>query len=166
MEDGGSGGEDFRRLEEFQEEYGPDFATENAPLRSRGDDGERDRKMDAMANAPATEQIAARLPAWASGPSWSAAERFREPGKVIINAIDDDGYLRTSLEELAALEPSSRLRGLQDGADAGADARTARRRRTGPQGMPAAATAWPRPPAGRTSPWNWSSCRASSATSR
>ena len=46
--------DDFQRLADFTDEYGTEFITSDAPARPRkAPSGERDRKLDAMANAPA-----------------------------------------------------------------------------------------------------------------
>ena len=55
--DAEKGSEDFQRLDRFVDEFGWDSADSGPPPRRRAStDGERDRKMDAMANAPAPEQ--------------------------------------------------------------------------------------------------------------
>jgi len=99
--DGGNGhSEDFRRLAEYEDEYGPTFARSDTPAPHRPVDiGERDRKMDAMANAPAPEEsLNDYLHAqWAF---IEAGADVKAAGRLIINYIDDDGYLRTPLEEL------------------------------------------------------------------
>jgi RNA polymerase sigma-54 factor len=91
--------EDFQRLDEFADEYGPEFAHREAPMRPRPSSGERDRKLDAMANAPAPEQSLNDylLQQWAFV---EVAEPVRAAGRLLINFIDEDGYLRTPLEEL------------------------------------------------------------------
>ncbi len=64
--------------------------------------GERDAKMEAMANAPGpSESLQEYLLS-----QWSTTEfedeAIRRAGEVIINHIDDDGYLRVPLAQLAA----------------------------------------------------------------
>jgi RNA polymerase sigma-54 factor len=93
--------EDFQRLADFEQEYAGEFSYgDAAPPRRRADDGERDRKMDAMANAPAPEEsLHEHLTR-----QWSfieADEPVKAAGRLIIGYIDDDGYLRTPLEELS-----------------------------------------------------------------
>jgi len=99
--DGGNGNqEDFRRLAEFEDEYGADLIQPDAPYRpSRAFDGERDAKMEAMANAPAPAEGLNEhlLHQWAFV---EAGEDVKDAGRLIINHIDDDGYLRVPLEEL------------------------------------------------------------------
>lgn len=71
---------------------------------SRRLEGERDGKMDAMAAAPAR---AASLPEQLLN-QWHLAdvdESLRHPGELIIGYLDDDGYLRTPLETIAANAP-------------------------------------------------------------
>ncbi len=93
--------EDFERLAEFTEEYGSEFATGDAPLRPRPTPaGERDRKLDAMANAPAPSQSLGDylLEQWVFV---EAIESIIDAGKEIIAFIDDDGYLRMTLEQVS-----------------------------------------------------------------
>ncbi|MBN1943921.1 MAG: RNA polymerase factor sigma-54 [Phycisphaerae bacterium] len=93
--------EDFSRLDEMTRQFGPDFANDDAPYSRRGDSGEPDAKLEAMANAP--------------GPGLTLEEYLREQwvfveaspavlaaGEVILGVIDVDGYLRIPLERLAA----------------------------------------------------------------
>lgn len=72
--------------------------------RTRTQSGERDGKMDAMASAPAraaslTDQLMDQ---------WSLTDvddDVRMLGGVLINSLDEDGYLRTSFEEIADRAP-------------------------------------------------------------
>jgi RNA polymerase sigma-54 factor len=92
--------EDFERLAEFADEYGTEFLDSEAPPRPRpAPAGERDRKMDAMANTPAPGETLNEylLHQWAFV---ETDEPTRAAGQIIINHIDDDGYLRTPLEEM------------------------------------------------------------------
>ncbi|MFA6134138.1 MAG: RNA polymerase factor sigma-54 [Phycisphaerae bacterium] len=92
-------GEDFQRLTEFEDEYGSEFPHSDAPSRPAPAPGERDRKLDAMANTPAPVESLNEylLQQWSfiEGP-----DPIKAAGRVIINFIDDDGYLRTPLEEM------------------------------------------------------------------
>ncbi len=99
VESGNDRREDFQRLDDFVDEYGGEFAHSEAPTRLRPPSGERDRKMDAMANAPAPEQSLNDylLQQWAFV---EASEPVRTAGRLIITFIDADGYLRTALEDL------------------------------------------------------------------
>jgi len=93
--------EDFQRLAEFTDEYGMEFVTSDAPARPRPPDPrERDRKLDAMANTPAPAQSLNEylLEQWAFV---EVDEAIDQAGRLIISYIDEDGYLRTELEELA-----------------------------------------------------------------
>jgi RNA polymerase sigma-54 factor len=98
--DAAKGSEDFRRLDEFADEYSAEFVNSEAPPQPRRPDpGERDRKLDAMANEPAPEQS---LDEYLLG-QWAFVELpedVKAAGRLIINFIEDDGYLRTDLEEL------------------------------------------------------------------
>jgi RNA polymerase sigma-54 factor len=91
--------EDFKRLDDFADEYDSELAYREASPRPRPVSGERDPKMDAMANAPAPEQSLNDylLQQWAF---IEAAESVRAAGRLIINFIGEDGYLRTPLEEM------------------------------------------------------------------
>ena len=102
--------EDFERLAEFTEEYGAEFVTSDAPARPRPTpSGERDRKLDAMANTPAPAQSLGDylLEQWVFV---EAGKPVIEAGKAIIAYIDDDGYLRTPLEQISeSTDPSADL---------------------------------------------------------
>ncbi len=90
---------DFERLAEYVDAYGTEFVTSDAPFRPRPAGGERDRKMDAMANTPAPVQSLNEylLEQWVFV---EASDEVQVAGRLIVNYIDDDGYLRTPLEEL------------------------------------------------------------------
>jgi RNA polymerase sigma-54 factor len=117
--DADGGATEFQRLDSF-EEANPD-AIENEYSKSdhatayesreldggfEGDagfvrrDGERDAKMDAMASAPARgEPLHEQLQM-----QWSLVEvdpALKPLGRAIIASLDDDGYLRTPLEQVA-----------------------------------------------------------------
>jgi len=101
--DGGNNSDDFERLDMMTREYGEEFVGESMPLASRRQSsGEADPKMEAMANTPdRTDTLRDDL-----HNQWMFVEmsdEIREAGKIIIDAIDDDGYLRTSLEELSGI---------------------------------------------------------------
>ncbi|MDP7637065.1 MAG: RNA polymerase factor sigma-54 [Phycisphaerae bacterium] len=100
-EDNGNS-EDFERLAEFTDEYGAQFAAADSPVRPPSPPpGERDRKLDAMANAPAPGESLDEylLHQWAFV---EVGEAVKAAGELIINHIDDDGYLRVPLEDLPA----------------------------------------------------------------
>ena len=100
VDDSNGHSEDFERLSDFTDEYGPDFGgMESAPRAPRPAAGERDRKLDAMANTPARAESLNEflLEQWAFV---EADDPVRRAGVVIINEIEDDGFLRTPLAEL------------------------------------------------------------------
>jgi RNA polymerase sigma-54 factor len=105
VKENGNGAEDFDRLariseyfenEEFSTNAGANFRVSGGAYES---DGERDRKMDAMANTAARgENLAEHLLN-----QWAFVEttpEIRTAGQAIINYIDAEGYLRTSLEQI------------------------------------------------------------------
>ena len=72
--------------------------------RTRVQSGERDGKMDAMASAPAraaslTDQL---LDQWVLS---DIEDHIRLLGEVLIQSLDEDGYLRTSIEDIADRAP-------------------------------------------------------------
>ncbi len=102
VDDSNGNEDDFKRLAEFEAEYGPESVQPDAPYRSaKAVAGERDPKMDAMANAPAHSESLNEylLKQWAFE---EVSEPVQSAGRLIINFIEEDGYLRTSLEELPA----------------------------------------------------------------
>lgn len=111
-----SGTEDFERLATYERDN-PEVAENEystsareslpewqPPARARSD-GERDAKLDAMANTAARgESLEEQLLE-----QWNLAdveEALREPGRMIIQWIDSDGYLRTDLARIAAESPT------------------------------------------------------------
>jgi RNA polymerase sigma-54 factor len=92
--------EDFQRLDRFVEEYGSE-SVEGEWRRGFSGDGERDRKLDAMANTPAPAQSLDEylLEQWAFV---EAPPPVKAAGEAIISHVAEDGYLRTPLEEIAA----------------------------------------------------------------
>jgi RNA polymerase sigma-54 factor len=105
VEDNESNSDDFERLAEFTDEYGMEPFTSDEPYRPPAKpSGERDRKMDAMANTPAPSQSLSEylLEQWTFV---EAPEELKPAGEKIIEHIDAKGYLRTELAELA--EPDS-----------------------------------------------------------
>ena len=93
--------DDFERLADFTAEYGPDLADDEWPASRRAPIGERDGKLDAMANTPARgESLNEHLL-----DQWTFVEidpALHAAGARLINEIDDDGYIRTPLEQIAA----------------------------------------------------------------
>jgi RNA polymerase sigma-54 factor len=100
-EDNGNS-EDFERLADFTDEFGGEFSGIEAPPRPAAQSsGERDRKLDAMANTPAPGES---LDQYLMG-QWAfieAGDEIKSAGTLIISLIDEDGYLRTELSELTA----------------------------------------------------------------
>jgi len=104
----GGADEDFRRLSEFQEEFEPWLYPDQAPSRPRAEEGDRDRKLDALANAPADGQTLHEY----LQQQWVFVEvddLTRRAGAVLITFVDDDGYLRTPPEEIAKSPDASGL---------------------------------------------------------
>lgn len=92
--------EGFRQLERLSREY--DFDDSDRPFGrlARHGDGERDAKMDAMANT-ASRSISLNEYLRQQWAFVEVGDRLRQAGELIINYIDEDGYLRTPLEEIA-----------------------------------------------------------------
>lgn len=118
-ENGGS--DDFERLGAFEKDYGEALENEysaspSSALREQEYEpttysaarmaGERDAKMDAMANAAARGKSLGEylLEQWMFA---DVSDELREPGKALIAAIDADGYLRTPLETVREQMPGS-----------------------------------------------------------
>ncbi|HQL75988.1 MAG TPA: RNA polymerase factor sigma-54 [Phycisphaerae bacterium] len=104
---------DFERLAEFSDEYGGDYFVDEPTRRAAPPSGERDRKMDAMANTPAHAQSLNEY----LQEQWTFVEMdepLRPLGVLIINNIDADGYLRTPLDELRnQVDPPAPIQDLQ-----------------------------------------------------
>ncbi|QYU70332.1 RNA polymerase factor sigma-54 [Leptolyngbya sp. 15MV] len=87
---------------------GPDRGFDDGPGPARAaDSGERDAKMDAMASTPSRAvPLADQLL-----DQWHLAEvdpQVREAGDLLIQFIEEDGYLRTPLETIASRAPEGR----------------------------------------------------------
>ena len=111
------GGEaDFARLDEFTEQN-PEAADnefsgakdrvrewDELGPRVRTGSGERDGKMDAMASAPArgASMVEQLLGQWGL---CDVEDGVRVLGEVLISALDEDGYLRSSFEEVGDVAP-------------------------------------------------------------
>jgi len=93
---------DFERLNEFENTYAEAFdnqTTEREYRPRQRDTGERDGKMDAMANTAArgeniTDQL---LHQWVFV---DVSDEVAEAGKILIQYIDDDGFLSADLETI------------------------------------------------------------------
>ncbi|MCE9590010.1 MAG: RNA polymerase factor sigma-54 [Planctomycetes bacterium] len=102
--------DDFERLTNFADENRDTWESnisetgETYAPRARSDDGERDGKLDAMANAPArSASLADQLL-----DQWMMVENPPEvsrAGEYLIGFIDDDGYLRVDDETLQKQAP-------------------------------------------------------------
>ncbi len=100
--------DDFERLNNLSEEYGDSweantYETGESYRRIR-DNGERDGKLDAMANTAARPQSMADqlLEQWRL---LDTSDAVRKAGEFLIGYIDDDGYLRTPLDTLLSQAP-------------------------------------------------------------
>ncbi|MBN1347576.1 MAG: RNA polymerase factor sigma-54 [Phycisphaerae bacterium] len=96
--DAAAGDDGFDRLDELTREYDFDDG-DRAFMGASRSDGERDAKMDAMAST-ASRPICLQeylLQQWALV---DESPDVKRAGELIINQIDEDGYLRTSLEEI------------------------------------------------------------------
>ena len=100
--------DDFERLSNLSEEYGEAWETNvfdgGSSYRARRDDGERDGKLDAMANTAArpeslSEQLLAQWRLIETDPDLARA------GEYLIGFIDEDGYLRTERRALLDQAP-------------------------------------------------------------
>lgn len=102
QQDGHATADDFTRLSQIESSYGDSFDADNTwERRGASSDGERDRKLDAMANAPSRgESLAEQLRKQWTFPN--RAEEITEAGSLLIDFIDDDGRLSADLETIAA----------------------------------------------------------------
>jgi RNA polymerase sigma-54 factor len=96
------GAEDFDRLDRIADYLDNAESATDAPYRSRASqqfDGERDGKLDAMANSPSRgESLAEHLLN-----QWSLLEfpaHLDPAGRAIIAHLDENGYLRTPFDEI------------------------------------------------------------------
>src|SRR6185369_6587930 len=100
--------DDFERLTNLAEEYGDAWESSYEAGESyrvnRSGEGERDAKMDAMANtAGRAQSLSDQLL-----DQWRMVEttpEVRQAGEYLIGFIDDDGYLRTDMATLLAQAP-------------------------------------------------------------
>lgn len=90
--------ESFTRLDRMSREY--DFDDSDRSFGRRQVTGERDAKMDAMANTACRPMSLNEY----LQEQWAFIElngRVRQAGNLILSYIEDDGYLHTSLDEIA-----------------------------------------------------------------
>lgn len=97
-EDDGAADDGFDRLEQFEAQSGTTFGDEAAPARRSG---ERDAKLDAMANIRARgESLVERLRSqWAQA---EVDEEIASAGDLLLGFIDADGLLTMPAEDLCA----------------------------------------------------------------
>ena len=104
--------DDFERLNNISEEYSESWASntyetgdEAYRFRAARNTGERDAKIDAMANAAARPQSLddQLLGQWALV---DCSNQIRKVGEFLIGFIDDDGYLRTDRQTLLDQAPT------------------------------------------------------------
>jgi RNA polymerase sigma-54 factor len=104
VDDNNGHSEDFQRLADFEDEYGSESFRNEAPAPARSSyEGQRDRKLDAMANTPAPGGSLSEylLEQWFF---LELDDDVRLAGERIIHQLDADGYLRVPLEELVESE--------------------------------------------------------------
>jgi RNA polymerase sigma-54 factor len=92
--------ESFKRLERLAREYEVDFGDQTYMPRRRLDSGDRDAKLDAMAN---TASRPTSLNEFLLN-QWSLLElddETRRAGEALINFLEEDGYLRERLETVS-----------------------------------------------------------------
>lgn len=114
----GGNSEDFERLDNMTDELGEDFtnsdfSAEYTPGPYRGDAEAGNRKLEAMANAPAPEESLGEylLEQWRF---FDLPSELRDAGERIIDYIEEDGYLRVPLDELAGKTDSPTPRDVLD----------------------------------------------------
>ena len=100
VRDAQGGAEDFERLSNFVDRWETYFEETTGWQRPRSARGEPDPKFEAMQNTPDTGQTLQEhmLAEWHLE---EVPERTARLGDLIIRNLDDDGYLRVGLEELA-----------------------------------------------------------------
>lgn len=104
----GANADDFERLTNVSEQYGEAWESNTyesgESYRPARDNGERDAKLEAMANTAARPQsLAEQLLE-----QWSLTEttpEIRKAGEYLIGFIDDDGYIRTEWDTIVSQAP-------------------------------------------------------------
>ena len=104
--------DDFERLNNFAEEYGESYSAntyesgDDYRPRRAADDGERDKKLDAIANTAARPRSLGDqlLEQWGLV---EVPDDIREAGAFLIGYIDDDGYIRTPMQTILQASPQS-----------------------------------------------------------
>lgn len=90
--------EDFQRLEDFGEDF-DDYLNSSGPIQPQRTGGDPDKKMEALLNTAAQAQS---LNDWLKE-QWRMADaddKVRAAGELIIDYLDDKGYLSVRLEQL------------------------------------------------------------------
>lgn len=90
--------EDFQRLEDFGEDF-DDYLNKSGPAQTHHTGGDPDKKMEALMNTAAQTQS---LNDWLKE-QWrmvDADEKIRAAGELIIDYLDEKGYLTVRLEQL------------------------------------------------------------------
>lgn len=96
--DGAGGAQEFDRLDSMNDDWDNYFREEYVP-KARSRAGERDVKLDALANTPAAaESLQETLIEQFS--FFTTDTVMRELGETIIRNLDDNGYLRAELEDI------------------------------------------------------------------
>ncbi|MHC4718062.1 MAG: RNA polymerase factor sigma-54 [Planctomycetota bacterium] len=95
--------DDFERLADFDEVYAEELDWSDRPSRAVSAGGERDAKMDALANTAAPSQSLSDylMQQWAFV---EAPDEVKRAGQALIQNIDEDGYLRDPPAELVRQE--------------------------------------------------------------
>ncbi len=99
--------DDFERLNKMVEEYGDEFRDafyEGAAFRPQRNDGEPDKKLEALKATPARQQSLREqlLDQWRMV---EVTDDLRAAGEFLIDFIDADGYIRTPIEEILKQAP-------------------------------------------------------------
>ena len=108
-----NGAEDFDRLSKISEYFeNEEFQTNSGNFRQgSGNDGERDKKLDAMNNT-AARGISLTEHLLDNGRSSNARRRSASAGEAIINNIDAEGYLPRQMETIQSEAKDPRRFGL------------------------------------------------------
>jgi RNA polymerase sigma-54 factor len=108
VDEGSGQADDFERLARISEyldneEWGSSTALGQYKVSSY--DGERDKKLDAMNNTAArsTNLVEHLIGQWAFV---ETTPEVRKAGEILINYVDDEGYLRTELDEISREDKS------------------------------------------------------------
>ena len=117
VEEQGGAADDFERLDSYESQYTEAAENEYSASSSREQadyepsysrsrqNGERDSKLDAMANTAARSQslVEQLLEQWSFA---DVDDELREPGRMLIGHIDEEGLIRTPLETIIDNAPA------------------------------------------------------------